>query len=194
VKETVVLAREDVNPKSKIQNLKSDRRLVAYVVPADKPSCTTGELRKFLKQKLPEYMIPSAFVFLDALPLTPNGKIDRKALPAPDQTRPELEDNYVAPRTAVEEMIAEIWAEVLKLDTVGVHDNFFDLGGHSLLCAQLISRLRNTLQVEVPLRSVFEMPTVAQLAHEIEAIKHRSGECPSSKIVSISRQLLRPGK
>jgi amino acid adenylation domain-containing protein len=177
VKETVVLAREDILPddienrKPKIKNPKSDRRLVAYVVPANKQSYPTAELRNFLKQKLPDYMVPSAFVFLDSFPLTFSGKIDQKALPAPDRRRPELEEIYVAPRTPLEEMIAEIWAEVLKLPKVGVHDNFFELGGHSLLATQLVSRVRERLLVELPLRVLFENATVAGLSEHIETIR-----------------------
>jgi amino acid adenylation domain-containing protein len=200
VREAVVLAREDdENPKSKtctepgrsIENLKSDKRLVAYVVPRREPAPTINELRSFLKEKLPEYMVPSAFVFLDPLPLTPNGKIDRKRLPALDQNRPEPEESYVAPRTPVEELLAEIWAEVLKLDKVGIHDNFFDLGGHSLLATQVISRVRNTFQVEVAVRSLFEMPTVAGLADAIEEARLRYGESLTPKISSVPRQLRR---
>jgi amino acid adenylation domain-containing protein len=183
----VVLAREDAteeqhadqNRKSKIGNPKSDKRLVAYVVPRTELTCTTGELRRFLKQRLPEYMIPSAFVLVDTLPLTPNGKVDRKALPAPDQNRPEPEESYVAPRTPVEEMLAEIWADVLKLDKVGIYDNFFELGGHSLLATQLVSRLCSAFKVEVPLRALFESPTVAGLASQIvqqQATTHGAGE------------------
>jgi acyl carrier protein len=112
-------------------------------------------------------MVPSAFVFLDAMPLTPNGKLDRKALPAPDQSSPELRERYVAPRTPVEESIAKIWAEVLKLGKVGIHDNFFDLGGHSLLATQVISRIRKSLRIEVPVRRLFEKPTIAELADVI---------------------------
>ncbi len=128
IQQAVVLARED-NP--------GDRRLVAYAVTAPGSAPAANELRSFLQQKLPEYMVPPAFVMLDNLPLTPNGKLDRKALPAPDQTRPELEESFVAPRTPVEETLGSIWAGVLKLDKVGIHDNFFHLGGHSLLATQL---------------------------------------------------------
>jgi Phosphopantetheine attachment site/AMP-binding enzyme C-terminal domain len=108
--------------------------------PGSKPS--SNELRSFLQQQLPEYMVPSVFVFLDSLPLAANGKVDRKALPAPDQGRPELEHTYTAPRTPVEELLASLWAEALKLDKISIHDNFFDLGGDSLLATQVVSRVR----------------------------------------------------
>jgi acyl carrier protein len=109
-------------------------------------------------------MIPSALVLLDELPLTPGGKIDRRALPAPDQDRRELANVYQTPRTPTEETLAAIWREVLKLDKVGIHDNFFDLGGHSLLATQVVSRIRSALTVELPLRTLFESPTVAEMA------------------------------
>jgi len=123
------------------------------------------ELRNFLKGKLPEHMIPSAFVFLGSLPLTPNGKVDRKALPVPDQTRPELEGAFVAPRTALEKRLARIWGEVLKLEKVGIHDNFFELGGQSLLATQVISRIRTAFGAEVPLRAMFEA-SIRMFRHE----------------------------
>jgi len=124
-----------------------------------------------LKAKLPSYMMPAAFVLLKALPLTPNGKVDHSVLPAPDPTRPESGTAFVAARTAVEGMLAGIWAEVLGLERVGIHDDFFELGGHSLLATQVISRLREALQVEFPLRHLFEAPTVASLAEWIETIR-----------------------
>src|SRR5262245_12217195 len=159
VLEAVVVAREDA----------PDRRLVVYVVYRQGVDISMNELRSFLKQKLPVYMIPSVFVVLDALPLSPNGKVDRKALPAPDQSRPELEQGYQAPRTPMEERLAEIWREVLKLERIGIHDNFFDLGGHSLLATQVISCVRAAFQTEVALRTLFEKPTVAELANAILA-------------------------
>ena len=155
VRETIVVVRED-NPE--------DRCLVAYVVPNQESVPASSELRSFLKSKLPEYMIPSVFVFLDALPLTPNGKVDRKALPAPDQSIPELESTCVAPRTPVEKLLADIWTGVLKVGRVGVHDNFFELGGHSLLATRLVSQIRRELKVELPLRVIFEKPTIESLA------------------------------
>jgi len=106
-------------------------------------------------------MVPAAFVPLERLPLTPNGKVDRRALPPPDGTRPDGDDGFVAPRTPIEGVVAEIWAQVLGLERVGVRDNFFDLGGHSLLATQVIARLRGTFQIDLPLRSLFEAPTVA---------------------------------
>jgi amino acid adenylation domain-containing protein len=158
VRHATVLAREDG---------RGDKKLVAYVVPQEFSAPTTSELTAFLKQKLPQQMIPSAFLLLDALPLMANGKIDRRALPAPNQSRPELEQSYQAPRTPVEQAVAEIWAEVLKVKEIGVHDNFFDLGGHSLLATQVISRVRGGFQVNMPLRTLFEMPTIAELSNAI---------------------------
>jgi acyl carrier protein len=114
-------------------------------------------------------MVPAAYVMLDALPLTPNGKVDRGALPAPEMLRPEIEEAYIGPRTPIEEMLASIWAEVLGIEQVGVHDNFFtELGGHSLLATQLMSRVRNTFQVELSLRHIFEASTVAEFSLVIE--------------------------
>jgi acyl carrier protein len=166
VRQAVVVAREDVS---------GDKLLVAYLVAASQNS-SVSELRGFLKAKLPEYMVPSAFMFLDVLPLTPNGKIDRKSLPAPDGHRNELEQAYVAPRSPTEEIVAGIWAEVLKLEQVGVRDNFFDLGGHSLLATQVISRVRDAFQMDLPLRSIFEKPTVEELAMVImEKLSERGG-------------------
>ncbi|NEP59574.1 MAG: amino acid adenylation domain-containing protein [Symploca sp. SIO2G7] len=131
-----------------------------------------AHLRSFLKEKLPEYMLPSAFVLLDKLPLTPNLKVDRKALPAPNQAKLVLMDEFVAPRTPIEEQLAQIWLEVLEIKRVGIHDNFFDLGGHSLLTAQLLSQIRKTFQVELPLLSLFEAPTIAELAQEITVVQN----------------------
>ena len=157
-RDAVVAVREDAP---------GDKRLVAYfVADADAP-VSAAELRQHLKAELPEYMIPSAFVELQAIPLTPNGKVDRRALPAPEGA--VAGDVYVAPRTAAEEIVAGIWSEVLGERHVGVHDNFFDLGGHSLLAMQVISRVRDAFAVELPLRNFFEAPTPAEVAANIEA-------------------------
>ena len=128
----------------------------------------TPVLVPFLAERLPAYMVPDAMVLLDALPLTPNGKVDRRSLPAPDGVRSELEAGYVPPRNPVEETLVGIWSQLLGVERVGIHDNFFDLGGHSLLTTQLVSRLRNAFQIEVALTTFFEDPTVAGLAQVIE--------------------------
>ncbi|MEG4330809.1 amino acid adenylation domain-containing protein [Microcoleus sp. AT9_A2] len=153
------------------ENEPGNQRLVAYIVSHSKPSIQDSQLieslRSFLKEQLPEYMIPSAFVVLKALPLTPNGKIDRQALPAPSVAA-NFTDTFVGPRTPAEEILAEIWSQLLNLKQVGIHDNFFDLGGHSLLITQLLAKVRECFQVELPLRVLFEAPTVAGLAEKIE--------------------------
>jgi acyl carrier protein len=138
-----------------------DTRLVAYVV----GGVQADALREHLRGSLPEYMVPAAFVSLDALPLTPNGKLDRKALPAPEYA---AGGEYVAPRTPAEEVLAGIWAEVLRLERVGVHDSFFDLGGHSLLIMRLLAKIQATFDLEISIRTVFSMPTLEAMAGEIE--------------------------
>jgi acyl-CoA synthetase (AMP-forming)/AMP-acid ligase II/acyl carrier protein len=153
VRDTVVLACED-GP--------GYRRLVAYVVPEQSALPTASELRGFLNATLPDYMVPSGFVRLDALPLTPNGKIDRHALPTLD--RPELKDGFVAPRSADEKIMASIWAEILKLKQIGLYDNFFDLGRHSFLAMEVITRVRKAFAIDVALRELFAVPTVAGMA------------------------------
>jgi len=159
------------------ENTPGDKRLVGYVVARSDKSFDIQEVRRYLKQKLPEYMIPSQFVLVGALPLTPNGKVDHEALPAPDQDRPELGNIYQAPRTPMEEKLAIIWSELLKVEKVGIQDNFFELGGHSLLATQVISRVRSCFSVEVPLRTLFESPTIEQMAAAIMGHRgEQSGE------------------
>ncbi|MEG3890348.1 amino acid adenylation domain-containing protein [Microcoleus sp. Z1_A1] len=155
IAQAVVVAREDAP---------GEKRLAAYLISNQKQAPTHKEFRNFLTSKLPEYMVPSAFVTLKSLPLTSNGKIDRRSLPAPDEMRSELTENFVAPRTNIEEVLAAIWAEVLKIEKVGIYDNFFELGGHSLLATQVISRVRQAFQVELPLHRLFESATVADFA------------------------------
>jgi acyl carrier protein len=155
VRETAVLVREDSA---------GETRLVAYVVAIPHGSPSSTELRSFLKGKLPDYMVPAAYVVLDRFPLTLNGKLDRRALPPPESMRPEGEQTFVAPRTPEEEIIAGIWAQVLGLDRVGIHNSFFELGGHSLKATQVIARINKRVPIEVPLRSMFEGQTVAALA------------------------------
>jgi amino acid adenylation domain-containing protein len=163
VAEAEVVARE-----SKSESLE----LVAYVVPRAEISVTA--LRSHLAETLPFYMVPTAFVMLDSMPLTANGKVDRKALPDPDETRPEIEETFVAPRTPIEEVLTEIWADVLGLKQVGVFDNFFELGGHSLLATRVTSHVREKLQAELPLRTLFEQPTIAGLALIIAQYKEKA--------------------
>jgi amino acid adenylation domain-containing protein len=146
------------------ENFSDGQRLVAYVVLHQGQSTTAGEMRLFLKQKLPDYMVPSAFVLLDSLPVTPSGKIDRRALPQPDRLRPDLKAGYEAPQTEIERIIASVWQEVLDLEKVGLYDNFFDLGGHSLLLTQAYNRLREILGAGFSLISMFQFPTVSALA------------------------------
>jgi amino acid adenylation domain-containing protein len=155
VREAAVVVREDVP---------GDRRLVAYLVGDSEAEA----LRAYVRQSLPEYMVPSAFVFMEALPLTPNGKLDRRALPAPDHA--SAAERYVAPRTGTEELLVEIWMEMLRLERVGVHDGFFELGGHSLLATRVVSRVRAAFGVELPLRTIFETPTVAGVAAQVETL------------------------
>jgi amino acid adenylation domain-containing protein len=178
VREAVVLAREDVL---------GDKHLVAYLVPHQQSASFVSELRSFLQEKLPEYMIPSTFVLLDGLPLTPNGKVDRRKLPLSEQIRPEMERSCVAPRTPVEKMLAAIWVEILGLQQVGVEDNFFHLGGHSLLAMQLVSRIRNTLHVELPLRRLFESPTIVGLAQAIAGLQEAQPASPTESTEAIPR-------
>ena len=164
--------------------------VVAREVPGgdQEPAPSIDELRSHLKEKLPDYMLPPTFVFLDALPTLPNGKVDRRGLPPPGTARPALDNDYVAPRTSVEETLVRIWAEHLGLDQVGVHDNFLELGGDSLLAGQVTSRIRDSFQVEIPLRSLFETPTVAGLATVIEEVKNSGIEVQLPVIVPLSRQ------
>jgi len=161
--------------------------LVAYIVASSKKTPPVNKLRNFLKEKLPEYMLPHVFMQLDTLPLTPNGKVDRLALPAPDTSRLNENNNLVAPRNPVEEMLASIWAEVLNLKQVSIHDNFFELGGHSLLATQLISRIRDTFQVEIGLRFLFEFPTLASFSDRLQTIQQTQLGLPSQPLAVASR-------
>ena len=175
--ESVVVIREDEL---------DDKRLVAYVVPKVKQSSTAAELRQFLTNQFPGYMVPNTFVMLESLPLTSNGKIDRRTLPKPELDSKLLE-KFVAPRTPIEEMLAQIWAQVLKVEQVGIYDNFFELGGHSLLATQLLSRIRTSLKVELPLRSLFVAATLAELAQEMGQLQQQSLEKTSLPILPRAR-------
>ncbi|HLN64329.1 MAG TPA: amino acid adenylation domain-containing protein, partial [Symbiobacteriaceae bacterium] len=174
-----VLAREDGA---------AGKRLVAYVTPRPQAGAPSpAELRSYLKERLPDYMVPNLFVTLEALPLNPNGKVDRKALPAPDQ---QAEEGLVAPRTPLEEALTRIFAEVLAVGRVSIHDHFFnDLGGHSLLATRAVSRIREALQVELPLRTLFERPTVAELA---EVLASQAGALAAPPIRPVDRSQALP--
>jgi len=182
VRQAVVVAREDVP---------GDKRLVAYVVLHEKQAITLSDLQDHVAKQLPSYMVPTAFVLLEALPLMTNGKVDRQALPIPDQVRPGLQEAFVAPRTEIEEAVARFWSQVLRIERIGIYDNFFVLGGHSLLATQVLSRLRATLQVDVSLRRFFEAPTVAELSRIIEQQKASGTERQKSggpTIRAVSRE------
>jgi acyl carrier protein len=161
--------REELRP-----NEKSWKRFANNPLQAAIARNLIPELRSLLTETLPQHMMPSAFVLLDAMPLTANSKINRGALPAPGQTRRELEQPFVAPQTDTEKQLADIWTEVLRRETIGVKDNFFELGGHSLLATQVVSRIRKRFSIELPLRSLFESPTVADLATALVELQQKT--------------------
>jgi len=158
VGQAVVVSREETP---------GDVRLVAYLVPRADASPSVADLRVSLKDRLPEYMVPSAFVILPSFPLNPSGKVDRKALPAPERMRSSLATQYEAPRTEVEAMIADVWKEVLRIEKVGVHDNFFDLGGHSLLLVQVQARLEQHLKRKLAVVDLFQYPSIETLSRHL---------------------------
>ncbi len=173
IQQVVVVPQEDKN---------GDKRLVAYAVSNRKPAPTSDELRFFLQERLPDYMVPAAIVLLETLPLTRNGKVDTSALPSPEEV--VTQRIVIAPRNPVEQGLADIWRQVLKLEEIGVNDNFFDLGGHSLLATQVISRVRSTFHVQLPLRSLFDSPTVAGLADEIARMPQNSEDDEVAKLLA----------
>jgi len=176
VREAVAVVRED-SP--------GDKRLVVYAVPRPGQQLEAATLRAFLQERLPEYMVPSAFMVLEALPLTSNAKVDRKALPAPEGARAQ-EATYVAPRDQMEQELAALWSEVLGVERVGIHDDFLSLGGHSLLATRLVSRVRQAFQVELPLKDFFAAPTVAELSLRIlEAM----AQVPTDELASMMDEL-----
>jgi amino acid adenylation domain-containing protein len=182
VAKAVVLLRED-RP--------GDKRLVCYCVPEDGKSLSHAELTRHVHEKLPEYMVPSAFVPLERLPLTPHGKVDRRALPAPDHARPDVGTGYVAPRNPVEEQLVAVWADLLGMERVGVHDNFFELGGHSLLAMQVVSRANSALQAGLAVRDIFECATPAGLAHRVDELRGPQGKRETQRIGRVDRQAYR---
>ena len=182
VRESLVLVREDG---------RGQKQLVAYLILKQQPAPANHELSDFLRAKLPDYMVPSAFLFPDAWPLTPNGKVDRNALPAPDLSTRQPSQTFAAPRNQVEETVARIWSEVLGHACVGIHDNFFELGGHSLVAAQAVSRLKEAFKIQLSIRSLFEKPTVAGLAHEVERTMNRHNPERATAITRVAREAYR---
>jgi acyl carrier protein len=186
VREAVVVVREEAD---------GERRLVGYVVEAGEGEGSgarrleLSELRAGMEMRLPEYMRPQAVVILEDWPLTPNGKLDRKALPAPDFKDDRPERIYVAPRSEMEKMVAEIWTELLGIQAIGVEDNFFNIGGHSLLATQVVSRLRQRLAVEIPLLTLFESPTIAALASAIEGSQKLQTQTETPAITPRKREV-----
>ncbi|PYJ20098.1 MAG: non-ribosomal peptide synthetase, partial [Verrucomicrobia bacterium] len=179
VKQCVVVARE--------RESSEEKELVGYIVPNQGSVASVSDLRSLLRQKLPDYMIPSAFVFLNALPLTPNGKVDRSKLPPPGYSRPSLDQGFVEPRSEIEELVAQVWREVLKLDKIGVYDNFFELGGHSLLATRVVARLRTNFDIDLPLRKLFELPTVAALAEHVDFLRRNQSGVSVPPIMPVPR-------
>ena len=178
ISDQIVLARED-KP--------GDKRLVAYVVPENSAELDTAEIKTFVRNELPDYMTPSAVVVLDKLPLTPNGKIDRKALPAPEFSREELSAEFVAPRNPIEQKLTAIVGELLNVEKVGVLDNFFELGGHSLLATQFMSRIRESFEVELALMTLFEKPTIDQLAIAVQEAQAKGTAPAKPQIKRVDR-------
>jgi acyl carrier protein len=172
------------------RSIEGGTRLVAFLVTSEKETMSGAEMRDYLSKRVPAYMVPTFFIELDQMPLTPNGKVDRKALPDPDQSE-IVEREYVAPRTPVEEVLGDIWSDVLGVEQISVHDDFFDLGGHSLLATQVISRVRKTYNIELPLRRLFETPTIARFAELIEEQKDQVSEDLEPAVVPISREAYR---
>ena len=182
MREVAVIAREDVI---------GDKRIVAYVVMIGDQQSPVAALRHFLQERLPDFMMPSAFVVMDALPLSPNGKVDRNLLPMPGLSLGSREETYVEPRTALERILAAVWSETIGVERVGVQDNFFELGGHSLLATQVLARVQEDFQVDLPLRIMFEGMTVEQMAQAVlenEAVPGQSEKIAQAllKIESMS--------
>jgi acyl carrier protein len=163
---------------------------VAYVVKTDGAALAEPELLRFLQEKLPPYMVPSAIVQIGSLPLTVNGKVDRSALPSPRLGRESRRRPYVAPRTRVQQVLADVWGEILGVDSVGMEDDFYGLGGHSLHATQIASRLNESLGIDLPLRTFFEMPRFNDLANAIKQLLG-TAPMPQGPIIKRARRLFR---
>ena len=172
IQEAIVVVREEST---------TDHRLIAYFLPHADTLPTFGELRNFLKDKLPEYMLPSAFVMLSSIPLTPNGKVDKKALPAPENIKTKSNNAQVLPQTTLERTIAEVWQAVLKVDKVGIYENFFEIGGYSLLMVEIHKQLQERLGREFSIITLFKYPTIHTLAKHLAEAESGAGTGPSSQ-------------
>jgi len=179
VQDAVVLVKE---------NIEGDKRLIAYIVNSDSNTVSASEIREVLKEQLPEFMIPAGIVVMESFPLTPSGKVNRRALPEPDEDNLELTDIFVAPRSAEEEILTGIFSDILRIQKVGINSSFFDLGGHSLMATQVISRIRDTFDIEIPLRILFEAPTIALLVQQIEIFRQKDEGIPVPPFEVISRE------
>ena len=168
-----------------------EKKLVGYVVKEGEEGIGEMELRRYMRELVPEYMVPSEIVIMEEMPLTVNGKVDRGALPARDGARPQLEQGYVAPRNDTEEQLAAIWRNVLEVKDVGINDSFFDLGGHSLLGIQLISEVTERFGVELPLSALFGTPTIEGLSKAISNAVSTASDTQSPDIMPVSRDQYR---
>jgi acyl carrier protein len=182
IDQVVVAIREATN---------GDKRMIAYVVPKQPQTLTVNEIRSYLKERLPGYMAPSAFVLLHALPLTPNGKVDHQALPAPTASGMDSEREFVAPRPGIEQMLAEIWSQLLGIERLSANYNFFEIGGHSLLAVRLISKIREVFRIELTIRNVFLNPTIAGLAAHMESLRLNGANLQVPAIKPVSREAYR---
>lgn len=192
--EALLKDRDDIDNAAVIlrEDTPGDKRLVAYILPASNAEPDSARIRDYLKDNLPDFMIPAAILFMEELPLNPSGKIDRKALPEPDQSDMQVFDTFIAPRTPEEELVAGIWCDVLHAEKVGIHANFFDLGGHSLLATQIVSRVKDAFETDIPLRTLFESPTVAGMAAALNALKQSDEGVSVPPLKPVSRQTTLP--
>ncbi len=169
-----------------------ETQLVAYFTPSGKRMPKPGQLRTFLEERLPDYMVPAAFVQMEALPLTQNGKVDRRALPEPERSRPSLDRKYASPRDAIELELTNIWENVLGIEPIGIEDRFFDLGGHSLLAVRVVARIEKAFGKKLPLVSIFLAPTIEKLAERIRDELRGDSLAPASSVVALQPKGSRP--
>ena len=189
--EAILSTHPQLNQVAVIQDVNSEDRLIAYIVASSESMPTSNELRRWLLNKLPEYMVPAAFIEIDSFPLTPSGKVDRKALQTFSIDRPSLEQSYEPPRSRIEKQLAQIWSEILKLERIGIHDSFFDLGGHSLTATQVVTRVCSTFNVELTLRTFFQLPTIANIAEVLEASTQEPANLDTPAITRAARDKYR---